>query len=516
MGHQYAELMFSNAVKAVQHEKRSRESYARMAQGEDYNFLLSGNEAAFITARDSMYIASVSETGWPYVQHRGGAVGFIKVLDEKTLGFADYSGNRQYISTGNVRGNDRVSLFFMDYPNQRRLKLAGRVEVIGPKQAELMQQLHDDNYRAKVERGFIIHIEAFDWNCPQHITPRYTESDVERLISERLEAQAVVMQDSSVMSLGDGPLALTISGIRQLTPEVRAYELRSADGDLLPEISAGAHLVVPVGAIDGKPATRHYSICSNPARRDIYEIAVKKQDDGGGGSLAVHANYQLGTRLHCALPKNFFATSIARTQPVVLIAAGIGITPIKPLVQSLLARGCNVDLHYAGRSVTHMAFSDRLQRILGERLHLYPADQGRRINIRALLETLGKNTVIYACGPERLLSEVSAVAASLGLALRLEHFNVGDIGERRPITLRIAGTPTEIEVGTTQTILDAMLSDGIDAPYSCKTGQCKQCVVEVVDGEVEHYDSVLSGAEQKTHICPCVSRAKTEVLTLRL
>lgn len=190
MGHRYAKLMFSPAAKALQTQGRSRDTYARMEQGEDYNYLLSDKEAQFIRQRDSLYMASVSESGWPYVQHRGGPPGFIKVLDAATLGFADYRGNRQYISAGNVQSNNRVSLFLMDYPNRRRLKVAGRLEFIDPDEARL-QALLDPNYRARIERGVLIHIAAFDWNCPQHITPRYTDADIERIVEQRLRELGV-------------------------------------------------------------------------------------------------------------------------------------------------------------------------------------------------------------------------------------------------------------------------------------------------------------------------------------
>ena len=190
MGHRYAKLMFSPAAKALQSQGRSRDTYARMEQGEDYNYLLSDKEAQFIRQRDSLYMASVSESGWPYVQHRGGPPGFIKVLGAATLGFADYRGNRQYISAGNVQSNNRVSLFLMDYPNRRRLKVAGRLEFVDPDDARL-QALLDPNYRARIERGVLIHIAAFDWNCPQHITPRYTDADIDRMVEQRLRELGV-------------------------------------------------------------------------------------------------------------------------------------------------------------------------------------------------------------------------------------------------------------------------------------------------------------------------------------
>ena len=187
MGHQFAEIAFTDTVRNVQQAMGSRAGYARMEEGEDYNHLLGENEAAFVSARDSFYMASVSETGWPYVQHRGGPAGFMRVIDERTIGFADFRGNRQYVSTGNFVNNDRVALFFMDYPNRTRLKLLGRVRVVTAQEHELLARLEVDDYRARVERGFLIQVEAFDWNCPQHITPRYTEEQIETLMAPLLE-----------------------------------------------------------------------------------------------------------------------------------------------------------------------------------------------------------------------------------------------------------------------------------------------------------------------------------------
>ncbi|MGC4030839.1 MAG: pyridoxamine 5'-phosphate oxidase family protein [Tepidisphaeraceae bacterium] len=137
------------------------------------------NEAAFIARRDSFYIATVSETGWPYVQHRGGPHGFLKMIDDRTLALADYSGNRQYISTGNLNADDRACLFLIDYAARARLKIYAHVTVLATTDdPALTQAVTDADYPAKIERVFRLRLEAFDWNCPQHITPRFTEDEI--------------------------------------------------------------------------------------------------------------------------------------------------------------------------------------------------------------------------------------------------------------------------------------------------------------------------------------------------
>lgn len=141
------------------------------------------SEAAFIRARDNFYMATVSETGWPYVQHRGGPPGFLKVIDATTLAFADYSGNRQYISLGNLGANSRAALILMDYAGRSRLKIYGRVEVVArDADPDLAEKTVDPAYKGRPERLMKLHLEAFDWNCPQHITPRFTEGEIDAAV----------------------------------------------------------------------------------------------------------------------------------------------------------------------------------------------------------------------------------------------------------------------------------------------------------------------------------------------
>lgn len=183
MSHRFADIAFTPSVQSVQAKLGSRANYAKWDQGPDVNGELTAQEVEFIGERDSFYMASVSESGWPYVQHRGGPPGFVKALDSKTLGFADYRGNRQYISVGNFLKDNRVSLILVDYPNRRRLKLLGHIEIVEEQNPKVLERLTTPGYKARVERGFLIHVAAFDWNCPQHISPRYTVAQVEAAVA---------------------------------------------------------------------------------------------------------------------------------------------------------------------------------------------------------------------------------------------------------------------------------------------------------------------------------------------
>jgi predicted pyridoxine 5'-phosphate oxidase superfamily flavin-nucleotide-binding protein len=197
MSHKFYDLTFTESVKAAQEHYGSRRSLARFETGEESKFEgLTDAEIEFINQRDDFYLATVSANGQPYIQFRGGAAGFLKVLDANTLGYADFRGNLQYISVGNLRKNKKAALFLMDYANRRRLKILARIEVRDADEApELIAKLAVPAYKAKIERAMILRVEAFDWNCPQHITPRFTTEEIKARIAplyehiEKLEAE---------------------------------------------------------------------------------------------------------------------------------------------------------------------------------------------------------------------------------------------------------------------------------------------------------------------------------------
>src|ERR1700751_1079059 len=180
MSRSFAELAFTPLVKKQQERHGSRRQYARMEEIGEAGDRLTEFEREFIAASDGFYMASTGETGWPYIQYRGGEKGFLHVLDDPTLGFADLRGNKQYITMGNLEHDDRVALFFMDYAHQLRLKILGRAVIHenDAAAAELIAKLKVPGEKTPAERAVLIHVEAFDWNCPQHITPRYTQEEL--------------------------------------------------------------------------------------------------------------------------------------------------------------------------------------------------------------------------------------------------------------------------------------------------------------------------------------------------
>jgi predicted pyridoxine 5'-phosphate oxidase superfamily flavin-nucleotide-binding protein len=181
MSNRYQTLTITESVRRAQEQYYGK---SRASSGTPANDSLTEDEIHFIQARDSFYMATISETGWPYIQHRGGPPGFLRVLGPTVLAFADYRGNRQLVSTGNVTASDRVALFLMDYPQRTRLKVLGHARVEDARgRPDLVRQLAEPEMQAEVERLFLIEIDSFDWNCPQYITPRYTLQEMKGLMA---------------------------------------------------------------------------------------------------------------------------------------------------------------------------------------------------------------------------------------------------------------------------------------------------------------------------------------------
>jgi predicted pyridoxine 5'-phosphate oxidase superfamily flavin-nucleotide-binding protein len=182
MNQNFTKFAFTKSVKEAQEQYGSRKSYARMEESGD-RYILTEQEISFIAARDSFYMATVGENGWPYVQFRGGPKGFLKILDDTTLGIADFRGNRQYISVGNINSSKKASLFLIDYPSKRRLKIWAEAEVLETNEyPELLVKLSLPDYEEVIERLIVFKVQAYDWNCPQYITPRFTEEEIKQWI----------------------------------------------------------------------------------------------------------------------------------------------------------------------------------------------------------------------------------------------------------------------------------------------------------------------------------------------
>jgi predicted pyridoxine 5'-phosphate oxidase superfamily flavin-nucleotide-binding protein len=195
----YQEIAFTKEVKFLQEKYGSRASYARMALSRSAD-LLSQEEIDFIGQQDYFYLSTISESGYPYIQFRGGPKGFLKVLDANTLGFIDFEGNKQYISTGNIATNNKAALIFLDQAARARLKMFAEVEILDlADHSELAAKLELENYTYKPTRIMIFKIKGFDWNCPQHITPRYTQEEVQAALGDSIAKAKYLEEENRVL-----------------------------------------------------------------------------------------------------------------------------------------------------------------------------------------------------------------------------------------------------------------------------------------------------------------------------
>lgn len=314
-------------------------------------------------------------------------------------------------------------------------------------------------------------------------------------------------------------IATVVTDVRQVTPHVKCFRLQTRDGAALPPFGGGAHIVVEMQ--DGPILRRNsYSLMSSPTDTTFYEISVRRDDHGRGGSRFMHDKVGVGSELHIGYPVNLFPVStLARKH--LLIAGGIGITPFLPMVEYLAARGAKFEMHYAARSRLEAAYADDLEERYPGQIKLYDSERSERLAIRPLLSTQPIGTHVYVCGPTRLIDEVEATAAEIGWPLpcvHAERFLAPASGQ--PYDIYLKRSDKKIHVGADQSMLEAIEAAGVDAPYLCRGGACGQCETEVVecDGVIQHHDHFLSDQDKSSmkKVMPCVSRFEGRLLVLDL
>ena len=330
------------------------------------------------------------------------------------------------------------------------------------------------------------------------------------------------------MTLPTPNLALRVTEARTLNPLIRLLRLQADDASALPAYTAGAHVRVQVELPGGVQDWRHYSLINltgKPGATDApaeYLIAVRKEPGGRGGSVFMHDSVREGQLLCVEPPKNDFALQPSAAAAV-LLAGGIGVTPLASMAAQRRAQGLPVRLHYAGRDRGSMAFLPELQALLGESLHVHAdAEQGSPLDIAAVLAACQPSDQLYVCGPKPMLDAVLLQTRQLGWNADRVHFElfgapVAEAGDHA-FTVELAQSGQCLTVPADQTILDCLIEHGCDPMFDCKRGDCGVCSTVVMEGEVDHRDYFLSAAEkaggQVMQIC--ISRARGARLVLDL
>jgi vanillate O-demethylase ferredoxin subunit len=311
---------------------------------------------------------------------------------------------------------------------------------------------------------------------------------------------------------------LRVTDIRDEAVGIRSFDLRDPGGADLPPFEAGAHVGVTVELPDGRAAERHYSLLGDPRDRNRYRIAVLLEAEGRGGSRLMHEGIEAGSSLRVSPPENGFP--LREAEHSILIAGGIGITPILSMVRTLGPRGGSYELHYAARTPARMAFREDIEALAGRNAHFYVPDVGRRtVDLEAILATPSQGARVYVCGPPAMIRAVALVGDQAGWPKDRIHFESFGAHQRagdRAIEVHLERSGLTLQVGPGEAILDALLNAGVWAPYECRRGACGSCMTRVVAGEPDHRDVCLSQELRDQYMCTCVSRARSRHLTLDL
>ena len=314
-------------------------------------------------------------------------------------------------------------------------------------------------------------------------------------------------------------LRVRVAAIRQLTPKIREYLLSSLDGSPLPRWQAGAHIEVHTETAQQVPLVRHYSLVgAADLRRDephCYRIAVPKEERQRG-SQRIHESFELGTALQVSHPVHNFPLDLKAGRSL-LIAGGIGITPIFSMLRTLVRQEREFGLLYAGRSLESMAYREEIQALAGARVQWHAGPE--LVDFKVLLAQQPEEVVVYVCGPQAMVQAVIDAAQALAWApnrVRHELFGLGSRGEEVAFEVELRQSGQVIRVGPESRILDAMHGAGVHPLFDCRRGECGLCATEVLDtdGELTHCDRFLSEAERKNRLCICVSRTKGTRLVL--
>jgi ferredoxin-NADP reductase len=316
-----------------------------------------------------------------------------------------------------------------------------------------------------------------------------------------------------------------VQQVRQLTPRVREYQLTTADGSPLPAWTAGAHIALHLTSPTRGLVVRHYSLIGGDGLRDdppnTYRIAVQREEHGFGSNL-IHETFKTGTPLRMGPPVNSFALDRDASK-VLLLAGGIGITPLVPMARSLLRRKRTFQVVYSGRCVEQMAYTQPLKALCGDALRLQCSDSDGVLDIPALLAQQDADTQVYVCGPTPFINAAIAAAQALGWAegrLRSEAFISSVLPGDTPFKVLLKKTGREVQVRSDESLLDALSQARVPVFWDCRKGECGLCVTKVLshDGELQHRDRYLTDEEktQGQSMCLCVSRTNGQSLVLDL
>ena len=467
--------------------------------------VLDDEQMSVITAADTFFVTSAHPERGVDASHRGGHAGFVQLINERQLRIPDFAGNSMFNTLGNFNSYPYAGLAFIDFEAGRLLQLTGR--------AEILWDLDDPQEHTGGTRRYW----QFDITAWQAAPLPF------KMSWELMEASPhipALLQSFDEGSVEGAVLSLRVEQIKHQSARVKSFRLSALDHSPLPAFEAGAHLPVTVTLPDGSQGERHYSLLSDPNDRTHYQIAVLLEPQGSGGSRYLHHQVAEGDIIECHHPMNDFPMA-RHAQHTILIAGGIGITPMLAMMQRLASQGKSYELHYSARSRADLVFRDRIEGVAAGRACFYVSDEagGARLELAKLLAVPEEDVHVYVCGPRGLINGVRDTATLQQwphAQIHFESFGAQLLPDERPIALHLVRSNRELTVAEDQTILDTLLKEGISVPHQCRRGECGLCSTPVLEGDVDHRDLCLSPEEKADTMCVCVSRSHSEVLVLDL
>jgi len=300
---------------------------------------------------------------------------------------------------------------------------------------------------------------------------------------------------------------------------VKEFHIARQDGAPMQDWQPGSHIVLRFSAADGRVFENHYSLVGAPGAADVYRIAVQRAEHGKGGSRCLHDEMGSGSKVELSGPFNSFPLQAATPARVLLIAGGIGITPMVSMAHALRARNSLFTLHYLSRNASHLVLMDELRAIADMPITSHLSQDSGRADLRALLGTYGEGDTVYACGPAGLLQAIAETGAQLGWprgAMHFESFGARVQHDDQPLTVELSLSQMTLEVAPGTSILDALIAAEVFVSYDCKRGECGNCYTQVREGQPLHRDVCLTPPMRAEGMCTCVSWAAPGRLVLEL
>jgi ferredoxin-NADP reductase/predicted pyridoxine 5'-phosphate oxidase superfamily flavin-nucleotide-binding protein len=459
-------------------------------------------QLTLITGSDSFFVGSGVTDHHNDASYRGGDPGFVSIVNNRQLLIPDYKGNSMFNTLGNFESNEHAGLVFIDFESNKLLQLTGTAKV-------LWDQVDESNATGGTKRYW--HFNVTSWQ--------------ETALPPALNWTFFEYSPHNPKPLVSEELSLVVSDITNKSDRIKSFKLTAKDGGILPAFEPGSHLPIEIELSTKNTVLRHYSITSSSHDNRFYEIAVQQEKRGGGGSNYMHEQLRLGQTIKGKSPVNAFSLSSPGKHHI-LIAGGIGITPILSMLRHLSQKNESYELHYSVKTDNDLAFKAEIVELAGNQVHFYYTKGNSvegtlptRLDIHSLIQESNKASHVYICGPIKMIETVKEAADEKNWQpshVHYESFGSSPQETDSAVEVKLQKSGKVIVIDPEQTLLDGLLAANIKVPFECKRGECGMCVTEYVEGTPEHRDVYLSKDEKSHSLCLCVSRAKSESITLNL